>query len=265
MSETSEQTLVRYSTHGGAAHVTLDSPHNRNAISTTLLSQLLAALDRAAGDSEARVVVLGHTGGTFCAGADLSEASGSSGSPEAQAGERTQSFLGLLRVIISHSKPVIAAVDGHVRAGGMGLVAACDLALAGPASTFAVTEVRLGLGAAMISLPLEAKVAPRPLAHAMLTGAKFDSARACEIGLITEAVEDLGSAVAEAAEGFRPCSPQGLTESKALLAAPLLHQLDLRGDDLAAVSARLFTTPEVAEGMTAFLERREPSWAVAPK
>ena len=137
----SENTLVTYEARGGAAYVTLDSPHNRNAISTALVEQLLAALERAAGDDAARVVVLGHTGGTFCAGADLSEASASSGSPEEQAAARTRVFLGLLRAIIAHPKPVIAAVDGHVRAGGMGLVGACDIAVAGPASTFALTEI----------------------------------------------------------------------------------------------------------------------------
>lgn len=259
----SENTLVTYEAREGAAYVTLDSPHNRNAISTALVEQLLAALERAAGDEAARVVVLGHTGGTFCAGADLSEASASSGSPEEQAAARTRVFLGLLRAIIAHPKPVIAAVDGHVRAGGMGLVASCDLAVAGPASTFALTEVRLGLAAAMVSVPLAARVAARPLARLLLTGEKVDAAYAREVGLLSEAVDDLDAAVTELVEAFRPCSPQGLTENKALIAAPLLAELDARGDDLAGVTARLFTTPEVAEGMTAFLERRPPSWAAA--
>src|SRR5699024_6551144 len=143
-------------------------------ISSVLVTQLLAALERAESDDAARVVVLGHTGGTFCAGADLSEASSSSGSAEEQAAERTRVFLDLLRAVISHPKPVIAAVDGHVRAGGMGLVASCDLALAGPSSTFALTEVRLGLAAAMVSVPLAARLAPRDLARALLTGERFD-------------------------------------------------------------------------------------------
>ena len=245
-----DQTLVHCEVRGGAAHVTLDSQHNRNAISTALVEQLHAALDRAAGDDAARVVVLGHAGGTFCAGADLSEASASQGSPEEQAAERTRIFLGLLRAILSHPKPVIAAVDGHVRAGGMGLVSACDFAIAGPASSFALTEVRLGLAAAMI-------------ARALLTGEKFDSAHALRIGLLSEAVEDVQGAVDELVAAFRPCSPQGLRENKALLAAPVLTELDARGEELAGVTARLFTTPEVAEGMTAFLERRQPSWATA--
>ena len=261
----SDQTLVRYEVRGGAAHITLDSPHNRNAISTALVEQLHGTLDRAAGEESARVVVLGHTGGTFCAGADLSEASSSRGSPEEQAGERTRIFLGLLRGIIAHPKPVIAAVDGHVRAGGMGLVSACDFALAGPASTFALTEVRLGLAAAMISVPLAARVNSRDLTRAMLTGEKFGSAHAHRIGLLSEAVEDVDAAVDELVAAFRPCSPQGLKENKALITAPILAELDARGDDLAGVTARLFTTPEVAEGMTAFLERRQPSWAAEPE
>lgn len=259
-----DRILVRYEVSGGAARLTLDSQHNRNAISTALVEQLHAALDRAAGEDAARVVVLGHAGGTFCAGADLSEASSAAGpesSPEEQAAERTRIFLGLLRAIVSHPKPVIAAVDGHVRAGGMGLVAACDFALAGPASTFALTEVRLGLAAAMISVPLAARVNARDLTRALLTGEKFDADRARAIGLLSEAVTDLDSAVDELVAAFRPCSPQGLEENKALLSAPLLAELDARGEDLAGVTARLFGTPEVAEGMTAFLERRQPSWA----
>lgn len=260
-----DQTLVRYEVSGGAARITLDSQHNRNAISTALVEQLHEALDRAAGEDSARVVVLGHAGGTFCAGADLSEASAEQASPEEQAGERTKTFVGLLRAILSHPKPVIAAVDGHVRAGGMGLVAACDLAVAGPASSFALTEVRLGLAAAMISVPLAARVNTRDLARALLTGEKFDAAHARAIGLLTEAVDDLPAAVDELVAAFRPCSPQGLRENKALLAAPVVAELDARGDELAGVTARLFTTPEVAEGMTAFMERRPPSWAADPE
>lgn len=273
---TAGQTVVRYEVGDGAAHITLDSPHNRNAISTALVDQLHAALDRAAADEAARVVVLGHTGGTFCAGADLSEASAGTGDPEGdpdaepptsaeQAAERTRVFLDLLRAIIAHPKPVIAAVDGHVRAGGMGLVAACDLAVAGPSSTFALTEVRLGLAAAMISVPLAARVNSRDLTRALLTGEKFDAAHARSIGLLTEAVDDVPTAVDELVASFRPCSPQGLRENKALLADRLLAELDERGNALAGITARLFTTDEVAEGMTAFLERRPPSWAADPE
>lgn len=260
--------LVRAHTEGGVATITLDSPHNRNALSHQLVRELHEALTAATEEDAVRCVVLTHTGGTFCAGADLSEASsdqggpGTQGGPEAQAAERTRVFLDLMRAIIAHPKPVIAALDGHVRAGGMGLVAACDLAVAGPSSTFALTEVRLGLAAAMISVPLEARVNPRDLTRALLTGEKFDAGHARAIGLLSDAADDVPAAIDELVAAFRPCSPQGLTENKALLAAPLLARLDERGEELAGITARLFTTPEVAEGMTAFLERRPPSWAV---
>ncbi|WP_416876583.1 enoyl-CoA hydratase-related protein, partial [Kitasatospora sp. SC0581] len=102
-----------------------------------------------------RAVVLGHTGKVFCAGADLSEATGD----DPTVGPR--GLVALQRAIVECAKPVVAAVDGHVRAGGLGLLGAADLVVAGPQSTFAYTEVRLGLAPAVISLPLRARLDPR--------------------------------------------------------------------------------------------------------
>lgn len=259
-----QENPVRYEVIGGAAVVTLDSPHNRNAISTALVDGLHEALDRAVAEPAARAVVLTHTGGTFCAGADLSEAStggGSESSPAEQAAGRTRVFLGLLRKLISLPKPVIARIDGHVRAGGMGLVAAADLAVAGSSSTFALTEARLGLSPAMVSLPLLARVGPRATSRMFLTGSGFGPERAAEIGLVTESAEDTSAAVHELLAQLRKGSPQGLAESKALLTRDLLAELDARGEELASQSARLFTSEEAAEGMSAFLEKRAPRWA----
>ncbi|MGA3155931.1 MAG: enoyl-CoA hydratase-related protein [Streptosporangiaceae bacterium] len=151
--------LIQYSADRGIARLALDSPHNRNALSAALLAQLAQALATAAADDEVRAVELTHTGTTFCAGADLTEAREGG----MQAG--TSRVLDLLREIIAMPKPVVASIDGHVRAGGMGLVGACDIAIAGPASTFAFSEVRLGLAPAMISLttlPRLTARAPRP-------------------------------------------------------------------------------------------------------
>ncbi|WP_197478088.1 enoyl-CoA hydratase-related protein, partial [Rhodococcus sp. EPR-147] len=127
------------------AYLTLDSPENRNALSSVMVEELTAGLTAAALDDDVRTIVLGHTGTTFCAGADLREAGAS---PEL----RTRQMLDLMRLIIDTPKPVVAKIDGHVRAGGMGLVAACDVAVAGPESSFALTEVRLGLAASVISV-----------------------------------------------------------------------------------------------------------------
>ena len=149
-----ENLLVEYTgpadSGGPFARLTLNSPHNRNALSTALVKQLHQGLRDAASDPAVRVVELGHTGGTFCAGADLSEAGG--GDPFDMAATRAREMTALLRAIVESPLPVIAAINGHVRAGGFGLVGACDIAVAGPRSTFALTEARIGVAPAIISL-----------------------------------------------------------------------------------------------------------------
>ncbi|OBK81494.1 enoyl-CoA hydratase [Mycolicibacter heraklionensis] len=259
-------TLVSYSgpedTGDGSARLTLDSPHNRNALSSKLVAQLHAALRDAAADPNVRVVVLGHTGGTFCAGADLSEASGDpDASPGELAADRAREMAALLRAIVECPRPVIAAVDGHVRAGGMGLVGACDLAVAGPASTFALTEARIGVAPSIISLTLLPKLSPRAAARYYLTGEKFGAAEAAAIGLITLAAEDVGAAVADLVANLRLGSPQGLAASKALTTAAVLAGFDRDAEPLSVASARMFVSDEAREGMLAFLQKRPPSWA----
>ena len=165
-----------------------------------------------------RVVVLGHTGGTFCAGADLSEAGG--GDPFDMAAARAREMTALLRAIVESPLPVIAAIDGHVRAGGFGLVGACDIAVAGPRSTFALTEARIGVAPAIISLTLLPKMSARAAARYYLTGETFDAAEAAEIGLITMAADDVDAAVAEAGRrreprfAAGPCGVEGADDGR---------------------------------------------------
>jgi enoyl-CoA hydratase len=256
------QTLVRYASAGSAARLTLDSPHNRNALSSDLVSQLHQALRDAAADPEVRAVVLGHTGGTFCAGADLSEASG--GDPFEMAAARARELAALLRALIESPLPVIAAIDGHVRAGGLGLVGACDIAVAGPRSTFALTEARIGVAPAIISLTLLPKMSARAAARYYLTGETFDAAEAAAIGLITMAADDVEASVASLLADVRRGSPQGLAASKALTTAVVLEGFDRDADRLAVDSARLFVSDEAREGMLAFLQKRPPRWAEPP-
>lgn len=254
--------LVQYAVQGPVARLTLDSPRNRNALSSTLVAQLHAGLRDAVADPTVRAVVLDHTGNTFCAGADLSEASG--GDPSDQAADRARELVALLRAIIESPLPVIAAVDGHVRAGGMGLVGACDIAVAGPRSTFALTEARIGVAPAIISLTLLPKLSPRAAARYYLTGEKFDAAEAATIGLITLALDnsdDVGAAVAALVDDLRHGSPQGLAASKALTTAAVLAGFDRDAERLSVDSARLFVSEEAREGMLAFLQKRPPRWA----
>lgn len=247
--------LIQYSVDRGIARVALDSPRNRNALSTALVAQLTQALTDAAADGGVRAAELTHTGSTFCAGADLSEA---------REGGMTAGAVGvtaLLKLIVAMPKPVVGSIDGHVRAGGLGLVGACDIVLAGPASTFAFSEVRLGLAPAMISLTTLPRLAPRAASRYYLTGETFDSVTAERIGLITEAVDDINAGTTAVLDALRAASPQGLRETKPLLTGSLLQAFEAKADGLAALSARLFASAEAAEGMASFLQKRRPSWA----
>jgi len=166
-----------------------------------------------------------------------------------------------LRDIVALPKPVVGSIDGHVRAGGLGLVGACDIVLAGPASTFSFTEVRLGLAPAMISLTTLPRMDPRAASRYYLTGETFDATTAARIGLITEAVDDIDAGTLAVLDALRACSPQGLRETKPLLTAGILAAFEARADALAEQSARLFGTAEAAEGMRAFLAKQPPPWA----
>ncbi|WP_432159505.1 enoyl-CoA hydratase family protein [Streptomyces sp. NRRL F-5630] len=240
--------LIRPDVRGVRA-VLLDAPERRNALSAPLVAALTTALTEAGADPAVRAVVLGHTGKTFSAGADLKEP------PEPAA------ILTLLHTVVALPKPVVAAVTGHVRAGGLGLLGACDLGFAGPAADFAFTEARLGLAPAVISLPLAARLSPTAARRYFLTGERFGAVEAARIGLVTEAVEDVDAALAPVLDALRACSPQGLAESKRLATATVLADFAARGEDMLALSAGLFASAEAREGMTAFLERRDPSWA----
>ncbi|WP_030236292.1 MULTISPECIES: enoyl-CoA hydratase family protein [unclassified Streptomyces] len=230
--------------------LTLDSPHNRNALSAALVGELADALADAGKDTGVRAVVLTHTGTTFSAGADLRDPP----SPEA--------LTGLFRQIIELPKPVVARVTGHVRAGGLGLLAACDIAAASTEATFAFTEVRIGVAPAVISLPLLPRTDPRALARYYLTGERFDAAAATTTGLLTAYGDDVDATLAPILEGLRGAAPDALAETKRLLTARVLEAFDRDAADLTALSARLFSSPQAREGMTAFLERRDPAWVV---
>ncbi|MHB8488216.1 MAG: enoyl-CoA hydratase family protein [Candidatus Dormibacteria bacterium] len=247
--------LVHLVIADGMATITLDSPHNRNALSRQLVAELTDRLGSAAAASDVRAVVLAHTGTTFCAGADLSEASTGPMTGTASG------LLALLRLIVDLPRPVIARVHGNVRAGGVGLLGACDIVVAGPRSTFAITEARLGLAAAVISVTVLPRLDERSAARYYLTGETFDASEAQRIGLVTVTAADLDGAVATLAADLRLASPQGLLESKRLANRGVRDAIARYGEEMVALSARLFASEEAHEGMTAFLERRPPRWS----
>ncbi|GGO47171.1 enoyl-CoA hydratase family protein [Streptomyces lasiicapitis] len=238
----------------GIVTLTLDSPANRNALSAALVSELSAALAELGKDDAVRAIVLTHTGTTFCAGADLREP------PDPGA------FVALLRQLVELPKPVVARVTGHVRAGGLGLLAACDIAVAdAEAASFALTEVHIGVVPAVISLTLLPRLDPRAASRYYLTGERFDAAEAARIGLVSAYAaegEDVDGVLAPVLDGLRKAAPGALADTKRLVTAEMLSAFDNDADALVALSARRFGSAEAREGMAAFLERRERSWAL---
>ncbi len=254
---TDTDTLVHLAVEGPVATITLDSPSNRNALSRQLMAELSGHLSGADASDDVRTIVLTHTGGTFCAGADLAEA------VEVGMEAGTRALLGLLGLVARLDTPVVAVIRGHVRAGGVGLVGACDIAVATERSTFAFSEALLGLTPAIISLTTLPRLGERDAARKYLTGTTFDGVEAARSGLVTDVVTDerIDEAVAQLARALSVGSPQGLRETKRLLNRDLLGRIETDGDRLVALSARLFASDEAREGMTAFRERRPPRWA----
>lgn len=242
--------LVHYEVADGIGTITLDSPHNRNALSRQLVTELLGRIEESAED-DARVVVLRSADRVFCSGADLSEAASVS-MEDAAAG-----IIGIMRGIVAHPKPVVVRLAGPVRAGGLGIVAAADIALCGDDVTFAFTESRLGLAPAMISLTVLPRLTTRAASDTFLSGRTFDAGEAADMGLVTRSVPAAGldDAVAQTCADLMLAHPQGLAETKALLARSMLAAIDDGAAEMAALSSRLFASDGAREAMTAFLSR----------
>ncbi|TCC33407.1 enoyl-CoA hydratase-related protein [Kribbella sindirgiensis] len=245
--------LVHLEVADGVATVTLDSPHNKNALSQQLTGELLARLETAGADDAVRAIVVRSALDVFCSGADLSEAT------TVGMGVGAQRMVDVQRAIVANPKPVVARVAGPVRAGGIGIVAAADLSVAGESATFALTEVRLGLAAATISLTVLPRLTDRAAAYTFLTGNAFDALEAARLGLLTLTVPDpdLDAAVDTVLTSLLKGAPQGLRETKKLLNRTLLADIDARGQDLAELSAGLFSSPAAQEAMRAFLNRKK--------
>jgi methylglutaconyl-CoA hydratase len=236
----------------GVATLVLDSQHNRNALSKQLVTELREGLDRAEADDEVKVVLLRAEGRTFCSGADLSEAGGGM--------EQTaQMMVELQRRIVTLPKPVVVRAHGNVRAGGIGIVAAADIALSADDATYAFTEVRLGLTPAAISLTVLPRMTDRAAARTFLTGEVFNGSEAERTGLVTKAVREdfLDGEVDEVCEALAKGNRQGLRETKLLVGRDLVARIDEHGADLAKLSARLFGSDEAKAAMKAFLDRKK--------
>ncbi len=241
---------VHYDVSDGVATLTLDSPHNRNALSRALVAGVFGGLDRAEADESVKVVLVRSADRVFCSGADLSEAAADG------MVEGAKTIVELQRRIVASPKPVVVRLDGPVRAGGIGIVAAADIAVARPEATFALTEVRLGLAAAVISLTVFHRMTSRAGTRAILTGETFDAATAADWGLVTEVSDDVDAALDRVLADLLKGHPQGLRESKRVVNAELLERIERRGEEMAELSGRLFGSDEAREAMLAFLSKK---------
>lgn len=249
--------LVHLSVAGGIATVTLDSPSNRNALSSALTAQLEERLQAAVADETVRMIVLTHAGPVFCSGADLKEASSGS------AGGGSNDLVSILKLILFSPKPVVARVAGPARAGGIGLIAACDIAVAADTATFAFSEVRIGVIPAMISVVVLPKIGPAKGAELFLTGDTIYATEAARIGLINQAVADdeLDDAVRHYGASLLKGAPDALAGCKRLVREVPGMSTDEAFKFTRALSTEFFASEEAREGMAAFSQKRPPRWA----
>ena len=252
--------LVHLEVAGGVATVTLDSPANRNALSRALMAGLEKSLDAALADDRARLIVLTGAGPVFCSGADLKEMGTGGGSGQ---GAGPGGLVPILKSIWHSPKPVIARVGGPTRAGGIGLVAACDIAVSVDTATFAFSEVRVGVIPAIISVVTLPKLGLTKGMELFLTGDTFDAGEAVRLGLLNAAVpsDQLDEYIDRYAGSILKGAPGALTGCKRLVREVPGMALDPAFELTSKWSAEYFVSDEAREGMAAFREKRPPRWA----
>ena len=249
---------------GSVATLWLNRPEVHNAFDEALIAELSAALRAADGDAGVRAVVLAGRGSSFCAGGDLGWMRRMAQLERTENLRDAANLAEMLRLLHGLSKPTVARVHGAALAGGTGLVAACDIALATPAASFGTTEVRLGLIPATISPYLIRAIGPRAAQRCFLTGERFGAEEALRLGLIHEicAPEALDRRLGEVLAALAAGAPAAQAATKRLVAEVMARPLD------AALIARTCEciaeargSAEAREGIEAFLARRRPSWA----
>ncbi len=243
--------LVHRADQDRVAVLTLDSPANRNALSRRLVADLTQHLAEAGADESLHGVLLRSSHPVFCAGADRKEAA------TGDLVDAARAIVALQRAIADLPVPVVCRLDGPVRAGGLGLVASADVVVCRDDVTFALTEVRLGLAAAVISIPLRARLNPRAASDWFLTGRSVGADEAREQGLVTHVVpaDQVDSTVDAVLDDLRAGARQGLVEAKRLLNADLVAAFDERGEEMARLSGLLFHSAVAQERMAATLRR----------
>jgi len=249
--------------NGGRATLWLNRPERHNAFDDGLIAELSAALAALAADSAIRVLLLAGRGKSFSAGADLAWMKRMAGNTAAENEADAQKMAEMLHRLDSLPKPTVALVQGAAMGGGVGLVAACDIAIATEDAQFAFSEARLGLTPATISPYVIAAIGPRAARRYFLTAERFDARRALGLGLVSAVVPaaDLAAAANKLADILCQNSPGAMAEAKRLIADVTGRPIDaaLRYETAGRI-ARQRASAEGREGVAAFLEKRKPNW-----
>lgn len=224
---------------GDAAVITLSATANRNALTPELLGAAISAVALAE-KSGARVIVLAHAGPALSSGMDLGE------TDPARLREALELLVQLLTALAASPLPVIARVEGAVRAGGIGLLGVADFAVAADDVTFAFTETRFALAPAVVSAVLLPRLANRDAVRLFLTAESIDATEAARVGIITHAVprDQVEATVRHLVEVLAAAHPQGMKHTRALVSRPVLESLERNGDALVEASLALFLSPE---------------------
>jgi methylglutaconyl-CoA hydratase len=257
------ETLL-YEVADGVARLTLNRPEIHNAFDDALILRLTEAIAAAGADPSVRVLVLTGAGQSFSAGGDLNWMRRMAGYSHEENLADARGLAELMATLDRCPKPTVARVQGSAFAGGMGLVACCDIAIAVPEAQFAVTEVRLGLMPAVISPYLIRAMGARQARRWFLTAARFDAAEALRLGLVHAVVpaDALDAAVAAEVKALKAAAPGALTACKELIAlasSPLDAALI---EETAQRIAVRRASAEGRDGVSAFLEKRKPGWLV---
>ncbi len=255
------KTIV-YSEQDGIALITLNRPDKRNAVSFELVQELMQALDQAE-RSPVQVVIITGAGKAFCAGLDLEDLKQLLGRSHEQNVRDSATMARLFRRIYDFPKPMIAAVNGHAIAGGTGIATMCDFTLSVAEAKYGYTEVKIGFVPAIVSSILVWQVGHKIARDLLMTGRLFDAAEAHRYGLVNEIVEPerLMPRALELAHQLQENSPSSVRLTKKLINGFIAQDLDEQMAQAIEDNARIRTTADFREGISAFLEKRKPNWS----
>lgn len=247
----------------GIALVWLNRPDMRNAMNDVLLAELDDAIDAAIDDDAVRVIVLAGRGKAFCAGADLGWMKRGREMSHDESRKDTFALARILRRLYESPKPTVARVHGPAYAGGMGLVTACDIAIASHDAKFCLSEAKLGLIPAMISPYVIRAMGEQMARRFFLTAEVFDAAEAYRIGMVHDLApaEELDGAVNAIVGHLLAGGPNALRECKQLIRDMAGRRIDDEvAEDTASRIARVRASDEAQEGIASFFEKRRPNW-----